>query len=227
MAVAKAPRRKPPAMDDLLSDVASFASSLGLSSSAGTASGFDDSDFRKTGKMRPVEPQSTVPIRDKSAKPIKNNPLEQIDPFEVSEKKVKERFPLMKAATPMGLWYEESSELEARLTENSGQKMRARGLEEVKRVAEVLMAQFTEDYETRTKKHGDWQLVRTAAKSGTTNDKVTALATLVGDNPVANLKSLDILLGIIFAFQVQFNNFSMILVDWELDLVALGFSFDG
>ncbi|CAA6670571.1 unnamed protein product [Spirodela intermedia] len=80
------------------------------------------------------------------------------------------------------------------------------GLEELKRLverkkdlAERLMAQYAEDYEARTRRHGDWHLVRMAAKSGTTNDKVTALATLVGDNPVANLKSLDILLGLVNA----------------------------
>lgn len=78
----------------------------------------------------------------------------------------------------------------------------AMGLEELKRLvetkkglAERLIAQYAEDYEARTRNHGDWRLVRMAARSGTTSDKVTALATLVGDNPVANMKSLDILLG--------------------------------
>lgn len=219
---AKKSRRKPADMDDLKSEVASFASSLGLASSAGVASGFDDSDFRKTGAMKPPKPDSEAPIPEpprggsgegeRTVKPprgraVKPNPLEHVDPFGGDDgpvgKVAKGKLPLMRATTPMGLWYEELGELEARVLTGADQRtIPVMGLEKLKRLveskkelAERLMAQYAEDYEARTRRHGDWHLVRMAAKSGTTNDKVTALATLVGDNPIANLKSLDILLG--------------------------------
>ncbi|XP_078443907.1 CCAAT-binding factor isoform X2 [Wolffia australiana] len=207
---------KPADMDGLLSEVASFASSIGLSSSI-PSSGFDDSDFRKTGAMIPPKPDPKQPISvaprpnktggDMPVKP-KNNPLDRIDLFDGDSKMLVKgkKLALMMATSPLGSWYEESSELEARLGKEVNLTAKSSmGLDEVKRVVESkkelarrLMMQYAEDYEARTRQ-GEWNLVRTAAKSGTTNDKVAALATLVGDNPVANLKSLDILLGLVNA----------------------------
>uniref|UniRef100_A0A1D1Y494 CCAAT/enhancer-binding protein zeta n=2 Tax=Anthurium amnicola TaxID=1678845 RepID=A0A1D1Y494_9ARAE len=239
MAVAKPkkPRRKLEDMESLQSEVATFASSLGLASSvaAAAASGFDDSDFRKTGPMKPPKaapklPNSRPPRspsgsegkkapRPPKGRTSKSNPLDHVDPFgggggdgeKASAGKVGvnlPKLPLARASSPLGLWYEELAALEEKVFGAAGQRggAPALGLDELKRlverkteVAEKLIAQYAGDYEAKTRDHGEWRFVRMAARSGTTNDKVSALATLVGDNPIANVKSLDILLGMVRA----------------------------
>ncbi|EHA8589838.1 putative CCAAT/enhancer-binding protein zeta [Cocos nucifera] len=105
MSKPKKPHRTPEDLELLKSDVASFASSLGLAPSSATsasasasAAGFDDSDFRKTGSFKPPKSRDRKPSTpeqidgdekkikkdDPDSKPkpkSKPHPL-QIDPFE-------------------------------------------------------------------------------------------------------------------------------------------------
>ena len=71
------------------------------------------------------------------------------------------------------------------------------GIEVAKRrkLAERLMAQYTADYEASKGRSGDIKLLLTTQRSGTASDKISAFSVLVGDDPIANLRSLDALLG--------------------------------
>ncbi|XP_027907299.1 CCAAT/enhancer-binding protein zeta [Vigna unguiculata] len=220
---------KPEDVEILKSDVASFASSLGLSTSH-SQSGFNDVDFRKTKtnkppkKQQPPEkatPQSTQkpknkPLSKNNGPHEKNNPKPQPKPkspvlsLENGSSKEKgfnkfrnlPKLPLMKASG-LGVWFEDMAELEKKVI-GEGKKVELtdaegwKGFVEKKReLGERLMAQYANDYESSRGKSGDIKMLVSTQRSGTAADKVSAFAVLVGDNPMANLRSLDALLGMV------------------------------
>ncbi|CAN6210434.1 unnamed protein product [Urochloa humidicola] len=200
-------------MDALKSDVATFASSLGLVAGAGDpAGGFDDSDFRKSGPMKkPPKPTSEQPQQtpESTANPQQNprpskkpHPLELHGPLTAAKPgAATTNYPLMKAAALSGQWYTDADELEARVLGGRKQAPPAVGLQEMQRMverkrelAEKLMEQYSREYDTVRRGHGDLKLLEISAKSGTSTDKVTAFTCLVDDNPIANMRALDSLL---------------------------------
>jgi len=203
-------------MDALKSDVATFASSLGLLPGAGDSKGgFDDSDFRKSGPMnKSSKPPSKQPHQnpDNTANPHLNprptkkpHPLELRDSYAATKPgAVNTNYPLMKAAALSGQWYTDADELEARVLGGRRQVPPAVGLQEMqgiverkRELAEKLMAQYAREYDAVRRGHGDLKLLEISAKSGTSADKVSAFTCLVEDNPIANMKALDSLLGMV------------------------------
>lgn len=230
MAISKQKKKPPPASKDndadLQSEVANFASSLGLSSSL-PSSGFNDSDFRKRG---PISKSPKIEIKKNDAKAQDNK--KHNDKFKNSNKKRNEelppkpkaqahltvdsskmfdkfkhlpKLPLMKASS-LGLWYADAAELEEKLIGTGAGRMKVefknveewKGLvEKKKELAERLLAQYVHDYELSRGQSGDIKMVLATQRSGTVTDKVSAHSVLVGDNPVANIKSIDALLGMV------------------------------
>ena len=209
-------------IDLIKSDVASFASSLGLASSL-PSSGFNDADFRKPAHLKPKKPEKKPKQspNDESKKPAKND-NRNLKPRETPKPKPKpsvlsldvsnernpgpERFknlpklPLMKPSS-LGVWYSDAEELEAKVIGKEA-VAGARDLEEwkgivaeKKELGERLMAQFAKDYESSRGQSGDIKMLYASMRSGTEKDKVSAFSVLVGDNPVAILRSIDALLG--------------------------------
>ncbi|KAG7997326.1 hypothetical protein I3843_01G206100 [Carya illinoinensis] len=254
---SKKPSKAPEDIDTLKSDVASFASSLGLSSSLppSSYSGFNDSDFRKTG---PLKPKPTKPHKPKTQntnntnedkerpkpkgfdksqpkgnhkpktqnlnpngkiwsnqKPKDQNwnknekakaPVLELDDHGKQQgfNKFKNlpKLPLVKASG-VGVWYVDAAELEAKVV-GEGKRSEARNVEQLKTVVEKkrelgerLMAQYTKDYEASRGQSGDIKMLVVTQRSGTAADKVSAFSVMVGDNPIANLRSLDALLGMV------------------------------
>ncbi|KAL7180544.1 hypothetical protein ACSBR1_043694 [Camellia fascicularis] len=214
--------KKPERSQDLellKSDVVSFASSIGLSSSLPSSSGgFDDSDFRKTGHLKPnKKSQPNKPLKQPNsngeAKPQlnkKRNSNERPKPrvFQpVDNSRGFDKFknlpklPLMKPSS-LGVWHVDEAELEEKVI--SKKKVEFGDLEEWKRlVAEKkelgarLMAQYTQDYELSRGQSGDIKMLTATQRSGTAADKVSAFSVMVGENPIANMRSLDALLGMV------------------------------
>ncbi|AES94857.2 putative CCAAT-binding factor [Medicago truncatula] len=217
----------------LKSEVASFASSLGLSTSQTNSSGFNDVDFRKTKpkKQQPQQqktPEKVTPQNNqkpnnktfgKSNQPHENSKLKKPEPkpkppvLSLNNDANKEKgyynkfknlpkLPLMKASE-LGVWFEDAGELEGKVI-GEGKKVDVKnlgewkGFVEKKRVlGERLMAQFAQDYESTRGRSSDIKMLISTQRSGTAADKVSAFSVLVGDNPVANLRSLDALLGMV------------------------------
>ncbi|KAL2336371.1 hypothetical protein Fmac_010817 [Flemingia macrophylla] len=221
--------KKPEDVDLLKSDVASFASSLGLSTSQ-PDSGFNDVDFRNTKPNKPPKnhqtPKNVAPQNSRNSKNKtlgKNNgphekrnpkpepkpkpPVLSLDNGSNKEKGFNKfrnlpKLPLMKASD-LGVWFEDMDELERKVV-GEGKKVEVKdmgdwkGLVEKKReLGERLMAQFALDYEISRGQSSDIKMLVSTQRSGTAADKVSAFAVLVGDNPVANLRSLDALLGMV------------------------------
>ncbi|EXB88184.1 hypothetical protein L484_003578 [Morus notabilis] len=225
MAVSKSKKSStdPEDLELLKTDVASFASSLGLSSSL-PSSGFNDVDFRKTGPLPPTRPQKkqkqspaaksteSQNPRDRNSrpgeKPKPKPPVLSLDNGNGDKHLGFEKFknmpklPLMKASA-LGVWYADQAELETKVV-GKEKKVEARNLNEWKsfvekkrELGERLMAQYAKDYESSRGQSGDIKMLYATQRSGTVTDKVSAFSVLVGDNPVANLRSLDALLGMV------------------------------
>ncbi|KAL4625234.1 hypothetical protein ACB092_05G010400 [Castanea dentata] len=258
---SKKPSKVSEDIDAIRSDVASFASSLGLSSSLpSSSSGFNDSDFLKTGPLKPKpnkphkqnnQKTNNTNENNEKFKPSKGfdkpkpNPkytqkpkFQNFNPNERNKNTQKpkdqalntnEKFkpkppvlavddsdkqrgfdkfknlpklPLMKASG-LGVWYVDAAELEARVV-GEGKRVEARNVlqwksvvEKKRELGERLMAQYAKDYETSRGQSGDIKMLAATQRSGTAADKVSAFAVMVGDNPIANLRSLDALLGMV------------------------------
>ncbi|KAM4099639.1 hypothetical protein ACJW30_05G007100 [Castanea mollissima] len=258
---SKKPSKIPEDIDAIRSDVASFASSLGLSSSLpSSSSGFNDSDFLKTGPLKPKpnkphkqnnQKTNNTNENNEKIKPSKGfdqpkpNPkytqkpkFQNFNPNERNKNTQKpkdqalntnEKFkpkppvlavddsdkqrgfdkfknlpklPLMKASG-LGVWYVDAAELEARVV-GEGKRVEARNVlqwksvvEKKRELGERLMAQYAKDYEASRGQSGDIKMLAATQRSGTAADKVSAFAVMVGDNPIANLRSLDALLGMV------------------------------
>ena len=198
-------------IDAIKSDVASFASSLGLLPATGDSSGFDDSDFRKSGPINapkpPKHPQTpeappntTDPQNPKPTK--KPHPLELHGPHTTATTSAATNYPLVKAGALSGQWYTDADELETKVLGDRKHALPSMGLQEMQRLverkrelAEKLMAQYSREYDMVRRGTGDLKLLEMSAKSGTSSDKVSAFTCLVEDNPIANMRALDSLLG--------------------------------
>lgn len=211
----------------LKSDVASFASSLGLASNSIPSSGFNDSDFRKKGSLKPQSKSndsnhgdSISNSKNKHAKAQDLKNKDKLNPrpkppvltigddrsgrgVRVSDKfKNLSKLPLVKA-NALGVWYEDAADLEAKvLGEGKRMPLQVNDVEEwrvlvekKRELGERLMSQYTEDYESSRGQSGDIKMLITTQRSGTAADKVSAFSVMVGDNPIANLRSLDGLVG--------------------------------
>uniref|UniRef100_A0A1J3K4C8 CCAAT/enhancer-binding protein zeta n=1 Tax=Noccaea caerulescens TaxID=107243 RepID=A0A1J3K4C8_NOCCA len=237
-------------LDGLTSDVASYASSLGLASSH-PSSGFNDTSFRKKSKSKPHKrnkpkkdgseqknqneatqgdagkPKSNTPNekgKNLGARKQTNNdtqtnqPKPRTDVLSIDDEttgyKAKRfdkfrtlpKLPLVKASLLSSEWYNDAHELEEKVFGGGDHRKAAAATnkEDLKSVAEKkrelgerLMWQYAEDFVTSTAKTGDLKMVISAQKSGTMADKITAFEIMVGENPIANMRSLDALLGMV------------------------------
>ncbi|KAF0914301.1 hypothetical protein E2562_027857 [Oryza meyeriana var. granulata] len=199
-------------MDALKSDVASFASSLGFLGGAGSASGFDDSDFRKSGPINPSKTSKSPQTADSPQKPHQNpKPTKKPHPLEIHVPNARTKsaaattnYPVIKALALSGQWYTDADELEASVLGARKQVPPSVGLQEMQRILEQkrelggkLMAQYATGYDMVKRGSGDLKLLEISAKSGTSADKVSAFTCLVEDNPIANMRALDSLLGMV------------------------------
>ncbi|KAL1293724.1 hypothetical protein AAHE18_19G092200 [Arachis hypogaea] len=218
--------KEPQDLELIKSDVASFASSLGLSTSQ-SYSGFNDVDFRKPNKP----PKKDKKQRETATKPLQRNnqapstketsrsnahhekanpkPKTPVLSLEDGNKergfnrfKNLPKLPLVKASA-LGVWFEDAAELEAKVV-GEGKKVEVKDLEEwrgfvekKRELGERLMAQYAQDYESTRGQSSDIKMLVSTQRSGTAVDKVSAFSVLVGDNPVANLRSIDALLGMV------------------------------
>lgn len=234
MAIANSKKssRKPEDIDLLKSDVASFASSLGLSTSL-PSSGFNDVDFRKKATVKPNKPSKMQETAEKarhenmpksknrnsgkdSGAREKPKPRPSVLSLEDGDKgrgfkkfKNLPKLPLMKASA-LGVWYMDAAELEAKVI-GEGKRVEIKNVEEWKSLAEKrremgkrLMAQYAQDYESSRGQSGDIKMLISTQRSGTAVDKVSAFSVMVGDNPIANLRSLDALLGKLMPNSLRF-----------------------
>ncbi|XP_061361888.1 protein SLOW WALKER 2-like [Gastrolobium bilobum] len=219
--------KNPEDIDTLKSDVASFASSLGLSTSQ-SYSGFNDVDFRQTNKPNKPQkkqkaPEKTTPQNTQKPKnktlnrnngphekpntnPKPKPPVLSVDAANkekgFNKFRILPKLPLMKA-NALGVWFEDAAELEAKVI-GEEKKVEIRNVEEWKgfvekkrEVCERLMAQYAQDYESSRGQSSDIKMLVSTQRSGTAADKVSAFSVLVGDNPIANLRSIDALLGMV------------------------------
>eukprot|EP00899_Mesostigma_viride_P015893 jgi/Mesvir1/24304/Mv10992-RA.3 len=235
--------KEKPDIEALKSEVANFASSLGLGGLSG--SGFDDSDFRTRPEKKAVEPKgekksssktkgkdddkseakvkkrskddSGKEKKEKSAKeskaasvaastkqpdksPQTKRPAlpSQNAAFKVSSKTAPTP-PLTTTTLPEGAWYDTL----ATLTTPGENAPAARPVSEdekrrMREVAEQIFSRHAEMSEAPRGKGGkDMEWLRAIRSSGTSSDKVAALTVLIQEDPVANLKSLDSLLGLV------------------------------
>ncbi|CAH2066927.1 unnamed protein product, partial [Thlaspi arvense] len=244
-----------PSMDvsALTAEVASFVSSIGLASSL-PSSGFNDTDFRKSGKPKiqkrkkpkkdssdqknrkegggqgdARKPKSTIGNEAGKNSGAKNqtpkdtpakqaiNPKPKPDFLSIDDEntgfkakrfdkyKALPKLPLVKASLLSSEWYNDAQELEEKVFGGGDNKRVAmtnkedlKGVVEKKReLGERLMWQYAEDFVTSQGKTGDMKMVISAQKSGTVADKITAFEIMVGENPIANMRSLDALLGMV------------------------------
>lgn len=247
VAMSSKPKKPPPStansedVELLKSDVASFASSLGLSSSL-PSSGFNDADFRRKGPLKPRKADSSSTgrsddrkskgkgssgdaRRDKAADSRDDGPARKPKPkakhkppvLSVVENDGRRgasssfdkfrnlpKLPLVKASA-LGVWYVDAEEFEAKVVGEKGKKLEVSNVDEWKAVVEEkrklgerLMAQYAQDYESSRGQSGDVKMLVATQRSGTAADKVSAFSVMVGDNPIANLRSLDGLIGMLF-----------------------------
>ncbi|KAK9150753.1 hypothetical protein Syun_009062 [Stephania yunnanensis] len=223
--------KTPKDVELLKSDVASFASSLGLFSTPSSNPGFNDSDFRKKSSLHLKNPSPRKPSNPNHAKSqnekneSKNTNAKQnkfrrndkprdsavsVDPRPFDRWKNLPKLPLVKASA-LGQWFVEAEELEGKVMGREGRSGGGGGggggsgrssewislVAKKKELGERLMAQYALDYEAVRGNDREIKMVFTAQRSGTAVDKVSAFSLLVGDNPIANLRSLDAILAMV------------------------------
>lgn len=114
------------------------------------------------------------------------------------------KLPLVKSSAMSSEWYKDAGEMEEKVLGGveKNRRVEVKNLEEWKRIVEKkrelgerLMWQYTQDFDSSKGKSGDMKMVIAAQKAGTEADKVTAFEIMVGENAIANLRSLDALLG--------------------------------
>lgn len=221
-------------MEAFKSELASVASSLGFATSAVPSSGFDDSDFRKKGR---IKSHKNTPSKDnndtnkdsqhgnenknnkkrtnndkfgKKPKPQPKAEL-QVDNnlWNTTPGKYKNmpKLPLVKASA-LAVWYVDAAELEDKVIGSEKKNKIAEfknvnewksKVEKKKELGERLLAQYAQDYESSRGQSGDIKMLLTTLRSGTAADKISAFSVMIGDNPTANLRSLDALLGMVTA----------------------------
>lgn len=114
------------------------------------------------------------------------------------------KLPLMKPNSLSSPWYASAATVEAKfvstdanLSANLTKPAREALLQTKRQLAQRLMDQYVLEYEISKGKSADMRMVSMAQKSGTTADRVAAITVLVQDNPLANLKALDTILGMV------------------------------
>ncbi|KAA8540211.1 hypothetical protein F0562_024226 [Nyssa sinensis] len=143
---------------------------------------------------------------------LKNEPKPRVrvQPLLVDNKKGSDKFknlpklPLVKASS-LAVWYVDAAELEEKVIGSEAKrKVEFRNVEEWKslvakktELAERLLAQYAQDYESLSGQKGDIKMLIATQRSGTATDKVSAFSVMVGENPIANMRSLDALLGMV------------------------------
>ncbi|XP_060206018.1 protein SLOW WALKER 2 [Lycium barbarum] len=203
-------------IEAIKSDVASFASSLGLA----TSSGFDDSDFRKKGRIKKdtkdgnqnnknrTNNDKFAKNSDKFVKKPKVEPqVDNNNNLWNTKYKNMPKLPLVKASA-LAIWYVDAEELEEKVigSEKKSTVVEFKNVDEWKKkvekkkeLGERLLAQYAQDYESSRGQSGDIKMLLTTLRSGTAADKISAFSVMIGDNPTANLRSLDALLGMVTA----------------------------
>ncbi|PKI43812.1 hypothetical protein CRG98_035823 [Punica granatum] len=172
----------------LKSDVASFASSLGLaaaSSSSVPSFGFNDSDFRKKGSLKPRSTRKESNSVDRAPDAKSKKP-------KAENSKGKDK-PNPRPKPPAKVLGEEGRKP---LQVNDAEEWKS-FVEKKRELGERLMAQYAGDYESSRGQSGDIKMLIATQRSGTAPDKVSAFSVMVGDNPIANLRSLDGLVGMV------------------------------
>lgn len=214
------------------SELASVVSSLGFATSAVPSSGFDDSDFRKKGRIKsekkPTSKDNNNSTNKDSQHGNENNNKKRINNDKFGKKpkpqqlkaelqvdnnlwnttpgkyKNMPKLPLVKASA-LSVWYADAGELEDKVIGSDSTNKIAEfknvnewksKVEKKKELGERLLAQYAQDYESSRGQSGDIKMLLTTLRSGTASDKISAFSVMIGDNPTANLRSLDALLGI-------------------------------
>ncbi|KMT04769.1 hypothetical protein BVRB_7g169480 [Beta vulgaris subsp. vulgaris] len=114
------------------------------------------------------------------------------------------KLPLVKA-NALATWHADQGELEEKVMGGGERKKMEIGdaeewknlVEKKKELGERLLAQYAFDYEASRGQSGDIKMLIATQRSGTAADKVSAYSVLIGDNPIANLRSLDALLAMV------------------------------
>lgn len=119
------------------------------------------------------------------------------------------KLPLVKSSA-LGVWYNDAAELEEALI-GKDKKIEYKNVEEwkglvekKKELGERLLAQYAQEYLSSRGQHGDIKMLIATQRSGTAADKVSALSVMIGDNAVANLRSVDMLLGNLLLFVISY-----------------------
>lgn len=152
------------------------------------------SQFDKKPKKNPVPKPPVLSLDDNNKS---NSSTRAFDKYKNLPK-----LPLVKASA-LGAWHEDAMEFEKKVLGEGKSKLELKMaveewkgvVEKKKELGERLMWQYSQDYEQSRGQSGDIKMVVTTQRSGTAADKVSAFSVLVGDNPIANLRSLDALIG--------------------------------
>lgn len=179
----------------LQSDIASFASSLGLSSFNNNNSA-TNSDPKKP-RQNPNHHRTT----NKPSSFPKQRPFQTEGNFQNKPSKDLQKLPLVKHSS-LSVWHTDAAELEGKVLAGQGGGMGVRDVEEWKlvvedkrKLGERLLWQYVREYEESRGKTGDMKMLQATQRSGTAADKVSAYSVAVGDNPLANVRALDGILG--------------------------------
>ncbi|KAI4387338.1 hypothetical protein MLD38_005178 [Melastoma candidum] len=183
---------------NLQSDIASFASSLGLSS-------FNNSETAAT-NSHPKRPRRNPNHHQAPNKPPslpKQKPFQSEGSFPNKPSKDMPKLPLVKSSS-LSSWYADATELEGKVLAGQGRGKEARDeegweavVEEKRKLGERLLWQYVREYEESRGKGGDMKMLQATQRSGTAADKVSAYSVAVGDNPLANVRALDGILGMV------------------------------
>ncbi|KAK4395034.1 CCAAT/enhancer-binding protein zeta [Sesamum angolense] len=148
---------------------------------------------------KPNPRQDQKPAKNQKYEPRNSNLLAETDN---NRFKNLPKLPLVKASA-LGVWHDDAAELEEKLIGkdkkiefNSVEEWRSL-VEKKKELGERLLVQYAQDYLSSRGQHGDIKMLVATQRSGTAADKVSALSVLIGDNAVANLRSIDSLLGMV------------------------------
>lgn len=179
----------------LRSDIASFASSLGLSSF-----NINNATATNSDPKRPRQNPNHGRTPNKPSFP-KQKPFHPEGNFQNKSSKDLPKLPLVKPSS-LSVWHTDAAELEGKVLAGQGGGMGARDaeewrlvVEEKRKLGERLLWQYVREYEESRGKSGDMKMLQATQRSGTAADKVSAYSVAVGDNPLANVRALDGILG--------------------------------
>ncbi|CAM6017455.1 unnamed protein product [Sphagnum balticum] len=199
MEEGKSKKSKKEELQAIQADVASFAASLGLASSAGV--GFDDTDFHKKGSIAgkqkkggeeeqvKSQKKSSVPARSVKSKLLLQSGSVWYEAAETAAANLSSRFAKVSDGNDAAEILKDRSNIGSHEWEETVTKK--------KKEAEELMEKAVTEYERSRSKNSETRWLMTARRSGTLADKVAAMTVMLQDNPVLNLRTLDALLGLV------------------------------